>query len=48
MTFGLNECATASGKLVESNDVSLDADVTIPALDVFDSYDCLKMKLSKI
>jgi len=41
MTFGLNKCATASvvrGKLVESNDVSLDVDVTIPALDVLDSY----------
>jgi len=41
MTFGLNKCATASvvrGKFVESNDVTLDSDVMIPALDVLDFY----------
>jgi len=55
MTFGLNKCATASvvrGKLVESNDVNLDVDVTISALDVLDSYKYLglfeNVKLSKI
>ena len=46
MTFGLNKRATASvmrGKLVESNDVNLDYDVTIQAVDVLDSYKHLGM-----
>ena len=54
MTFGLNNCATASvvrGKLVESTDMTLIYNVTIQALDVFDSRNYLglfEMKLSKI
>ena len=46
MTFRLHKCATASvmrDKLVESNDVNLDDDVTIQALDVLDSYKYLGM-----
>ena len=46
MNFGLDKCATTSvvrGKLVESNHVILTKDITIPALDIFDSYKYLGM-----
>ena len=46
MSFWLDKCAIASvvrGKLVESSNVTLTNDVTIPALDMFDSYKYLGM-----
>ena len=46
MNFGLDNCATTSvvrSKSVESNNVILTNDITIPTLDIFDFYNYLGM-----